>query len=336
MVMETSQGMASLEIPVFRLDGGEMRLIARDRYRLDFNELSPFRGQPAGGSQVSEEGEALLTDPDFREMIGTLAQPQFKLAFLSGGPAGNLGAFAVYGRRENKLSVVGLEKSGEAINAMLFGSSQAYGEYFAMRHAVPVPLKPVNILKTEVPREFVAFLFALADCYRRAYLNNLLAYSLDPVEGIYEDEFVGVFEQELKGLDPRWLVPSLFRLIPGLGEVQWEFSKAEVDLAEAMDFISRAASPQDRRPIFLLGANGKYLGLEFSLFWKRSVGLETWGQGGSANRTQKGSSYYLAFTEEANHIFEFTGSNGEKVLHKALDVEGTAAEIAGIIDRCLA
>lgn len=101
-------------------------------------------------------------------------------------------------------------------------------------------IKPVNLIKAEQSLEVLLFIFTLADCYRRAYFDRMLASSLEPVEGIYEDEFVAVLERELQSADLRWLVPSLLRLVPGLAEIPLEFAGRQVELAEAMDFIARA------------------------------------------------------------------------------------------------
>ncbi len=322
-------------IPVFRLDGGEMHHIAKHILGLGFGDLSPFKGQPEGGERISTEAQALLDDPDFQTMMRILAAPDFRLAFRAGGPAGTLRAFSVFGRRGYHPSLAVLESGGEAVNCLLFGDEEEFGVYIASNYAVPSVFQPVNLIKTEVPAEFIIFVFNLADCYRRAYLNNLLQYSSELIEGMYEDEFVAVLERELKSLDTRWLVPSLFQLVPSLRERHWEFSKNEVDIAVSMDFISRARSPEDKRPVFLLGNSGKYWGLEFSLYWRKSLGVEVWANTGSDNKVVRGRSYYMAFTDEANHFIEMTPQDSRlEVVHKALTAEQTAQEIAGIIVSC--
>lgn len=321
------------EIPVFRLDGGELHHLAKHRYKLEFGNLSPFKGQPEGGGELSAEGAMLLGDPDFRKVAEVLARPQLKMVVRRGGPSSPLGSFTVFARREKPSALVFLEKSGDGLIASFFENTEKFGEYFALRYAAFPPVKPVNLIKTEHRPEFVLFVFALADCYRRAYLHNMLDYSLDSVEGIYEDELVAVLERELKSNDFRWLVPSLFQLVAGLKENKWELSGQEVELAESMGFISRVASPENKRPVLLLNSSGKYWGLEFSLYWRDSLGMELWTEDALSGRVQKGCSYYLAFTDEANHFLEFKERDkGMEVRHMALTAEETAKEVGRVIN----
>ena len=325
-------GNLAKEIPVFRLDGGELHYLAKHRLKLEFSTLSPFKGQPEGGVELSAEAALLLSDSDFKKAVQVLAQPQLKIALRRGGPASPFGSFTLLARHEKSRPLVFLEKSGDGLILSYFENGEKFGEYFAARFASFPPLKPVNVIKTEHHPEFALFVLALADCYRRAYLHNMLAYSTEPVEGIYEDEFVAILERELKSSDLRWLVPSLFMLVESLKERKWEFSGKEVDLAEAMGFISRVALTENKRPLFLWGGNGKYWGLEFSLYWRDAMGLEVWTEDVSRGCVQKGCSYYLAFTGEANHVLEFKEKGSEmEVRHKALTGEETAGEIGEII-----
>lgn len=203
--------------------------------------------------------------------------------------------------------------------------------------AVAVPFKPINTISSNHPLEVPVFIFVLIDCYRRAYFANLLEYSQSPVEAIYEDEFIAILEKELKTPDVRWLLPSLFNLVPGLENAKLNFDARHVEIAEAMDFITRAVHPHDKRPVYLLGSNAKYMGLEFSLFWKHAYGFEVISDADANKHSSKNSNverFFFVPTDEANHLFRFIQTdNGIEYEHMPLSTYEVQEEIMNIIKR---
>lgn len=317
----------------FRLDGGDFSHIAQNIYKLSFNKLSPFHGMPAGVGKPAAEALALADDGEFRSIAQILAQPALKLSLRRGGSTLPVEASALFaGQGPKGAAAVLLEEAGGLLSATYFKSLKQYGEYFAVQNAFPVSAKPANAIKQTLGLEDLVFLFNLIDSYRRAYLNNLLQDSGEQVEAIYEEEFVAVLERELKNADVRWLLPSFLKLTPGLENLTLEFSEKQAGMAEAMRLISRGANPGDDRPIYYLDANGKYLGLEFSVFWRYSAGFEaiTLSAGGEP---ESRSRYYFAPTDEANHLFAIISGGGQAaVSHQALTPEETAEQMRQILE----
>ncbi|MCR4400835.1 MAG: hypothetical protein QHH05_07925 [Syntrophomonadaceae bacterium] len=336
--MVTSHSQNPGAIPFFRIGGDDLHAIAREQQGTEFNLLSPFRGQPVGGAALSREAVALAQDEEFQSMLQVLVAPDLRVTMRHGGPAVPYTASSLYGRKvQGRDLLVALSGGGGMLSASLFSSVEQYAGYFAARFAFPTAVRPLNAIPSPQPLEVILFILVLADCYRRAYLGRMLEYSLEPVDGIYEDELVTVLERELEARDPRWLLPAVLMLVPGLEGARLEFSGRQVELAQAMDFISRMAHPVDGRPVYLLGTRGRYLGLEFSLFWKQALGLQLHTLDGGGKAVVEGTRGFLAPTEEANHFMEFVSAgSGVEVVHRALTAEGVADTMRGLLAEVLA
>lgn len=321
------------KIPNFRLDGGDLYHIVQKVYKLTVNKLSPFQNMPAGGGKPAPEALHLAKDREFKVMTEILAQPVLKLSLRRGGATLPLEASSLFiGREAQGSTAVYLQEEGGLLSATYFNSLQQYAGFFAEQNAAPVSLKPANTLKQELSLEDLIFIFNLVDCYRRGYLHNMLQDSYEPVDAVYEDECVAVLEKELQSRDIRWLVPSFLRLVPGVESTALAFSEKQVERAEAMGFISRGANPGDNRPIYYLGGPGKYLSLEFSLFWHNSAGFEAVALNSKSGETESLGRFYFAPTVEANHLFTLTGSNGSyTVSHQALTLEETGEALQKIL-----
>lgn len=320
--------------PIFHIDGGELYYLAKNEYKLTFNSLSPFIGQPEGGIKLSDDTKQLAQDAELAALTLVLAQPKVKLVLRRGGSTVPYEASSVYIKKESDIvRVVFLQEDMGMLSAILFNGIDSFCEYFAAQNCSLVTLPPVNLIKPKLSLEALIFIFNLTDCYRRAYLNEMLANSTKLVEAIYEDEFIAILEQELKSNDIRWLLPSLIRLVPGLSEITLEFKGEDLEIAESMDFISRATTSSDKRPIYYLGSSGKYMGLEFTLFWKYAVGFEVTVLNNSTGMGDTIGRYYLAPTDEANHLISFSPSEGgTKLTHLALTSAEMVTELKKIIE----
>lgn len=325
-------------IPAFNLDGGELYMLAKNIYQLSFNDLSPFQGMPGGGIKLSQEAQELAKDADLKASAAVLAQPDLKLSLHRGGSTIPFEVSSLYIKKvRTGYHTVYLQQDGLLLSVVFFDSIPKYCEFFAAQNAASVTIQPVNLLKAPMQLENLVFVFNLADCYRRAYLNNLLQDASELVEAIYEDEFIAILEKELKSKDVRWLLPSLLTLVPGMEKFRLEFSGEQLELAEAMDFVSRGKNPRDKRPIYYLGSAGKYMGLEFTLFWKHAVGFEVTGINKTSGKITSLGSYYFAPTAEANHFLSIKPGDGEsaKCTHEALTTAHTAHYLQKILEEKL-
>lgn len=323
--------------PAFRLDGGDLYRLARHHYRLTPNPLSPFKGQPEDGTKLSPEADALASDPDLKRIASVLAAPDLKVLFRKGGMAKTPEGFSAYGKREGKeTAVVSLHQAGGLVEALYFSSLAGYCAYITSLHAAPVLAPSPNLIKPEVPLEVMLLVLAFIDCYRRAYLNGMLNGEAAPVEAVYEDEFLAVFEHELKSPDIRWLLPSFLRLVPGLAETPLEFAGEQMDVVRALGFCTCAAGPEKNRTVYLFGPPLKYLGLEFTVFWNAAVGFEVSVLGRKSGKIESAGRYFLAPTAEANHLITIKkGNGGSTCTHQSLTFARAVAELEGLLQEHL-
>jgi hypothetical protein len=318
---------------VFRIDGGDLYRLARHHYRLNFNPLSPFKGQPEDGTRLSPEAAGLASDPDLKRIAAVLAAPGLRVSFRTGGMARPPESFTLYCQREGKkAAVVGLFQSGNLVEALYFESLAGCSGYLMSLYAAPVPAPSPNLIKPEVPLEVTLLILALIDCYRRAYLNGMLGGEAAPVEAVYEDEFLAVFEHELKSPDIRWLLPSFLRLVPGLTETPLDFAGEQMDVVRALGFCTRAAGSEKNRAVYLFGPPLKYLGLEFTVFWHAAVGFEVSVLDRRSGEIESAGRYFLAPTAEANHLITIKkGNGGSTCTHQSLTFAQVIAELEGLL-----
>lgn len=318
--------------PVFHIDGGDLFTIAKETYGDSFNSLSPFKEQPGGVSKPSAEAMKLAQDAEFKQMVEILAQPSSKILLRCGGFNVPTEYGSVYIKKtRDKEKIVYLKNDQDTVSAFLFEYLDQYLAFFTAEFAQSVTILPVNLLSTALPLRTAAFIFNLIDCYRRAYLSGMLALSTELPEAIYEDEFIAVLEQELRSGDVRWLLPSFFMLVPGLGESSLTFELSDLQKAEDLKFITRSTCPIENKPIYLFGSSGKYMGLEFTLFSKQAVGFEITALN-ARQEVECIGRYYLAPTDEANHFFCVSTANSDvEVIHSALSLSGLEDKLRGIL-----
>lgn len=325
-------------IPVFHIDGGDLLYLAKNIYKFPLNGLSPFNGMPQGVMELSGKTMELLTDEDLKIIVKILSEPDLKLSQRRGGSSIPYEASSLYIKEvKDKAYLVYLQEDEGAVLATLFYDAASYAEYFAARNASPVTDKPLNLMQSALDIENLLFIFNLLDCYRRAYLNYMLQDSTESVEAVYEDEFLYEFEKSLKSNDIRWLLPSFLKLVPGIEKVNMKFSAEQLDFAEAMDFINRSINKEENRPIYYLGSNAKYMGLEFSLLWKFGAGFEISAWNEKTKSIESKGRYYFAPTEEANHLIKIISIGDKaKYTHTSLSLKEVKEKIKNILEEHLA
>lgn len=321
-------------IPVFYIDGGELLHVVTEIYKLPLNGLSPFNGMPASVIKLSDEAGKLHRDSEFKKAAEVLASPSLKVSIRRGGSTLPFEASTVYAKKEkDDITFVYLKEVDNTLMMTLFTDVRSYTGYFAAQNASPVEAVPLNTIKATQDIETLLFIFNLLDCYRRTYMGLMLEGSEDTIDAIYEDEFLSVFEKNLKSKDIRWLLPAFLNLVPGVGDFAISLTGEQLDYAEAMDFINRSANKKENRPVYYLGSNARYMGLEFSLFWKYAAGFEVTGWDEKAMSAEILGRYFLAPTEEGNHLIRLIPM-GEKAkfTHFCLSLKELEEELCNILE----
>jgi hypothetical protein len=322
-------------IPVVNVNGTEMYLLAKNELKLEFNKLSPFFTQPNESREISSQMLEISKDKDFLRAIKVIASPKIRINCRKGGAAFVVEQFTtLISKVEGALCIVTLMESDINMNIFLFKSIEEYATFFASQNAQLVSRETINLLENSTTIENIVCIFNLTDCFRRAYLNGMLEDSTEPVKAILEADFVSVLERELKSGDIRWLVPSFIRLVPGLSEVKLNFEDGQMKELERLGFLTSVEEVEEKGiRILNFGGSGRYMGLEFTHFWKASVGFDIVSFDREKNGVSSTNKYYFAPTEEGNHLFKIEdGNNGKKMVsHTVHTFESFINEMTQIV-----
>lgn len=317
------------QTPVFQIDGGELFCLVSKEYQLGWNPLSPFANQPAAVETCGPDTMALSKDVEFQAVVKLLAEPDLKLQYNQAGPRAPLEASTVYIKRVGAaVQSAVLHNDGGRLFIIYLRDIEELTTYFKNQYGALVVNTGINVLAEQVPLEVWMCIMNLADCYKRAYLYDMLGNETAAVDALYEDEYLAVLEQSLKSGDLRWLVPSFLRLIPDLQNVSLDFQEAHLETAKRLQFLH--VTQEDNRRIYSLHSSSKYMGLEFTNFWKFSLGLTF------SHVAGKVGHYYMATTDEINHFVTLIPKEvGYDVTHEILDFDQVGSKVGTLIEEML-
>lgn len=325
------------KVPIFNVNPNELFNIAKNDYKYEFNKLSPFFGQPITENRVSSEMKEMSNDKQFRTAIKLLASPIASLKFCKAGAALPIENFSAYiGKVDTITGVVAVLEGAMALTLLFFKNIHEFASFLTAQNASLVTEEPINLIPNEISLETAISIFNLVDCIKRAYLNALLEMSEEPIKGILEEDYVTILNMGLKSGDVRWITPSFLRLVPGILESEIEFTQEHIDTLEGLKFLVKIdkIDKKDTR-VLIPGTNGKYMGLEFTHFWKWSLGFNIQILESGKKETSKHGLYYMAATEEANHLFEICStinSTNSKVIHTVHSYDGLANKLVNIFE----
>jgi hypothetical protein len=278
-------------------------------------------------------------DKQFRTAVKLLSSPSVKLKFCKGGAGFPIENFSAYiGKVDTITGVVVILEGAMALTLIFFKNISEFAEFFTAQNASFVTEEPINIIPDELNLETTISMFNLIDCIRRAYLNGLLEMSEESIKGILEVDYVTILTMALKSGDIRWATPSFLRLIPGILDMEIEFSEEQFELLQKLKFISKMDKIDEKGTrVFIPGTNGKFMGLEFTHFWKWSLGFDVKVLKDEKQDPSTYRRYYMAATEEANHLFEINTDDQKntKILHFAYSYEGLKNKFENMIKEAL-
>lgn len=325
------------QTPLFNVNPNELFNIARIEYKYELNKLSPFFGQPVIGTDISKEMSEMSKDSDFKLAVKIISSPSARLKFCKGGAGFPIENFSAYiGKINSVLGAVVLMEGNMALTLLFFKNIRQFAQFFVAQNASLVTNEPVNLIPDEVTLGTVISIFNYMDCIKRAYLNNLLEMSEAPIKGILELDYVSILRRALKSGDIRWLTPSFIRLTPELLKYQIEFKEDQFEILEKMKFLSKIEKIDDKGTRILIpGTNGKFMGLEFTHFWKWSIGFDINILEKGKKEISKCGLYYMAPTEEGNHLFEIIPQQEQdlKIYHSVYSYTGLQDKILTIIEK---
>ncbi len=274
------------------------------RANLSGNTLSPFRysSTEAEYPQPSEWAQALFEAPVFARAARLLLEPDLKIMYHSGGGGTAEDAFPVLMRQDDSAVLMAAKNKDDDFLCLMFPSISQFLDWWCSMYS--------NLIKDEYPSPFnnamplETLLSALhsIDIYRRSYMESMLNYKLEQGMSVRRPDFLGTLTKALASGDIRWLLPSIFRLTPGLTSVQLKLLPEHLEEVEKMGII-KSWTDENQENMYTLSENGKILGSEFSYTWMSSIGWKA--SILKAGQEMILSRVYLAPTAFTNHLFSF-------------------------------
>jgi len=290
---------------IFKLKPGDVDHLFR-RSGLNGNKLANFRynTEHAATSSPSELFKALSESPKFKQIAGSLLEPDIKIEFNSGGGGAADDKYYAFLSTDEKNVLAQFVNSEEDILLLLFPDWEAYLEWwtgvYASRGMESYQTVFPNIMEIEV---LVCALHCI-DIYRRSYMESMLDYRTGVNLSITTQDFVQLLKRSLVSKDKRWLLPTMFEVTTGLKNSNIALKPEHIRRVEALGFIT------SNETTFTLAERAKIMGTEFITSWVGAVGLQASVLINGEERNL--SRVFMAATAFANHLFSFeTGSEGE-------------------------
>jgi hypothetical protein len=310
-----------------------------DRLRLSWNAMSPFAA--ALDAYVLSAG----TDEDAPRDIGTrelepgvaaiLARPDVRVTHRYAGAATAPGAFtACCCRSAGERTVVVVPLPGGEYKIEPFETHGAYVAWWSSVLSSRVDRTGPNYLPSPVPLSTLLYAFHAVDAYRRAKYRSDMSYEPAPRLSIGLGEFATSMGAALASRSPRWLLPAMLLLTPGLDAFPIQLSADDIRALVAHAFIQRGRDPGVGDPMLSFGEAGERMGEEFRQGWDLAAGLEV------AVWTSRGArALYRAFlapTALANHLVQIEPArDGVVATHRVLTQRQLFATQVGLLSAAL-
>lgn len=296
----------------FKLAPGDMDHLFR-RSGLTGNPLSIFRynAEQAAVSSPSALFKALAESPFLSQIAKCALEPDLKIMFQNGGAG-----------RENDRYWVMLSADSESVLAhfvnregdlllMLFPRWQAYLQWWADLYTSEGMSDYKAVFPAIQELEVLVCALHCLDIYRRSYLESLLDYRGEVSVSLSREDFIQLLKRALASGDQRWLLPSLFELVPGLKNSAMALKPEHLKKIEDLEFIS------SNENTISLTEKARLMGTEFLTSWMGSVGWQATALIKGEERNL--SRVFMAPTAFANHLFSFEsgGGSGSRFRHQA-------------------
>ncbi len=274
------------------------------RASLTGNILSPFRysSTEAEYPEPSEWAQALFQDPIFARAARLLLEPDLKIMYHSGGGGTTEDAFPVLLRADDSAVLMAAKNKDDDFLCLMFHDISSFLDWWSGMYTNQIKDEYPSPFNNAMPLETLLAALHSIDIYRRSYMESMMKYDLEQGMSVRRPDFLGTLTRALNSGDIRWLLPSLFRLTPGLTAVQLKLLPDHLEAVEQMGFI-KAWVDESQENMYTIAEQGKILGLEFCHTWMSSIGWKA--SILNAGQEMILSRVYLAPTAFTNHLFSF-------------------------------
>lgn len=273
------------------------------------NTLSPIDFSLASPGQVDSLTQPLLSDDDFINMMALLSQPESLINIKGSSEAeGDFASSVYFSQNQEKYKAVWVTEdlNGQVTFVLFRDAKEWLGYYMAVRgYMVEIPQKAP--LQIKLDNATIALLMHTMDVYKHAYYGAMLNYTKDVGNHIPQNEYFDLLKAGAQSQDRRWLLPALLTL------TDWH-KKGELELtADALGrlidahIIKATVDAKTGEKAFMLGAEGLYMAIEYTVF-KKDVSLMTF-----KKEPGQVQSLFMITTEESIHVYDMNQT--EKMSH---------------------
>jgi hypothetical protein len=310
-----------------------------DRLHLSWNPMCPF-AEPLDayvlGAGTDDAPPRNVATPELEPVVASiLARPDVRITHRYAGAATAPGAFTACCRRSaGERTVVVIPLPGGAYRIEPFETHRAYVAWWSSVLSSRVDRTGPNYLPSSVPLSTLLYAFHAVDAHRRAKYRSDMSYEPAPRLSIGIGEFAASMGAALGSRSPRWLLPAMLLLTPGLDAERIEPRAADVRALVEHTFISRASDSGSSEPVLCFGEAGERMGAEFRRGWNLAAGLEVavWTARGALPLYRA----FLAPTTLANHLVQIEPSdNGAVATHQVLTQRQLFATQVGVLSAAL-
>jgi hypothetical protein len=291
---------------VFKLALGDINHLFR-RSGLKGNSLSLFRynAEEYAVTSPSQWFKTLADSPVFNNIALLLLEPDLKILFHSGGSAAaDELHYAFLSAKTETVLAQFTNSQGELLN-LFFPDGETYIQWWASIYSTEGIGDYKQLFTEQEEIETLVCALHCIDIYRRTYIESMLDYRTMVDTAIRVQDYGKLLKKAMASDDTRWLLPSLFKLTPGLKNVGLDLKPKPSHLKrmEEIGFIKINDSS-----ILTLQDISKALGTEFLMTWMGAVGWQAFTLLNGEERSR--SQLFMAPTAFTNHLFSFEAEDG--------------------------
>jgi|GEM_PF-2806292 len=286
------------DIPMFEIELTYLRALAEDK-GLEITDASPLNlVKPAYVTKYEGASEDKL----LLSLTEILCKPFMVSHFSKAGIGEMTETFTVYGGKSHgKMYFTFIQTHDSERRMLLFDTVEEIATYIVSRYGAMNTRSFDGVDSFTTDMNHFIFLLNIIDSVRRRYLSSLLNGKNIAVEHISLETYQSELDFNLKNSDVRWLLPSALRLIPKVHQFKMAFDPREFQFEMPHQLVTLYQGDDQSEVMFFLSDAIKKLSLTFTHHWKYAIGFDV------QNLIQPEmlmKRFYLAPTNEANHLFE--------------------------------
>ncbi len=238
---------------------------------LSGNALSPYRynEEQAAVTLASQWLQSLAESPVLDIIARLLLEPDLKIFFQSGGSTALKDKYWIFMAEHTELVLAQFTNDRDELLNLLFPDWESYLQWWTSVYCSASCEEYLQVFKDINDLETLVCALHCVDVYRRIYMASMLAFSSPADYSIHTHAFIQLLKDSLNSADTRWLLTSLFELVPGLENHGLSIVPDHLKIIEKLHLVSC-----DKDLLLTLGECSTSLGNQFIMSWRGAVGWQ--------------------------------------------------------------